>query len=126
MLKNIMEESSERDSGSPDSAAIKKIQSPLPLENIPWVKSVSLVDLVDLLKPTKIKGFVEPKEILSKEDQQSPFIFSPYEARRRRGKQRPEVLWVVGNPGEIKLIVENTLPFELKASKMVGASIQHY
>lgn len=101
----------------------EKIQSPLPLDNIPSVQSVSIIELVDLLKPIKIEGFVSPKETPTlKPNDQSPFIFSPFEAKRRRGKRRPEVLWVVGDPGEIKLIVENTLPFDLRVTKMVITS----
>ncbi len=114
-------EYSDEGSASPRSPTLsEKIQSPLPLDNIPSVQSVSLIELVDLLKPIKIEGFVSPKETpVVNQNEQSPFIFSPFEAKRRRGKQRPEVLWVVGNPGEIKLIVKNTLPFDLRVSKMV-------
>ncbi len=112
---------------SPSSASpieAEKIQSPIPLDNIPSVRSVSLIELVDLLKPIKIKGFVSSKETLVDQNiEQSPFIFSPFEAKRRRGKHRPEILWVAGNPGEIKLIVENTLPLDLRVSKMVQTLI---
>ena len=116
MLGQIAEEKSENTQQNSTN-----VRSPLPLENFPSVKSVHLIELVDLLKPIKIEGFVPPapKEAPATSTN-SPFIFSPFEANRRKGKKRPEVLWVVGNPGEVLMIVENTLPFELRVTNMVG------
>lgn len=121
MMTEIVEESNEHAQQNSLGNPIKKIQSPLSLDNIPCVKSVCLVELVDLLKPIKIKGFVslKCKESLVKMSEGSPFIFSPFEARRQRKNQRPEILWVVGNPGEIVLMVENTLPLDLRVTNMV-------
>jgi len=93
-----------------------KLCSPLPMENFPTRKSIGLVDVPELKKPLKIQGFVSASAASALSDR-SPFIYSPYEAKRK--KQRPEVLWVVGDPGEILLIIENTLPFDLRVTDMV-------
>ena len=48
---------------------------------------------------------------------QSPFIYSALSARKK--KQRPEVLWVQGDPAEIAMVITNPLPVELRVEKMV-------
>ena len=122
MLEDIVDEATEEANKNSMYAAtmIGKLESPLPLLNFPKVTSVTIVQFVSQLAPIKIEGFVSPTTPGNVTENKGPFIFSPFEAKRQKEKQRPEVLWVVGNPGEILMIIENPHPFDLRVAKMVS------
>lgn len=119
MLEDIVAETTHEASKNSNYATsmIGKLQSPLPLLNFPRVSSVTINSLVTQLAPVKIKGFVSLDPVA---ENMGPFIFSPFEAKRKKDKQRPEVLWVVGNPGEILIMIENPHPFDMRVSAMVS------
>ena len=46
-----------------------------------------------------------------------PFIYTPIGKKKK--DNRPEVVWVEEEPGEIAVEIVNPLPFDLKVEKMV-------
>ena len=122
MLEEIVDEATENANKNSKYAAtmIGKLESPFPLLNFPKVTSVTIIPFMSQLAPIKFEGFVSPKTPGSVVVNKGPFIFSPFEAKRLKEKQRPEILWVVGNPGEILMIIENPHSFDLRVAKMVS------
>ena len=121
MLTDIVQEAHDKAKVNPMFAASMKgrLTSPLPLVSFPLVHSFHPKPLVEHLNPCKMKGFTSP--IFKQEDNKmatnGPFIYTPI--GRKKKENRPEVMWVEEEPGEIAVEILNPLPFDLKVEKMV-------
>ena len=53
-----------------------------------------------------------------------PFIYTPIGKKKK--ENRPEVVWVEEEPGEIAVEIVNLLPFDLKVERMVREYMYMY
>lgn len=119
MLTDIVEETQSQIQSDPSSASSlsELLSAPFPPVNFPCVQSFHPKALVNQLAPLKEAGFVSPKqEVGGATSGSGPFIYTPFGKNKTK---RPEVLWVLGDPGEVSLSVSNPLPIELRVENMV-------
>ena len=124
MLTDIVQEAHDKAKVNPMFAASMKgrLTSPLPLVNFPLVLSFLPKPLVNHLNPYKMKGFTSPV-VTERENKMAvtgPFIYTPI--GRKKKDDRPEVVWVEEEPGEIAVEIVNPLPYDLKVEKMVSVT----
>ena len=127
MLTDIVQEAHDKAKVNPTFAASVqgKLASPIPLVNFPLVHSFQPKPLVPHHNPYRVKGFTSPTAtggegvdgkgaggVVS-----GPFIYTPIGKKKK--ENRPEVVWVEEEPGEIAVEIVNPLPFDLKVEKMV-------
>ena len=124
MLTDIAQEAHDKAKVNQTFAASMqgKLVSPIPLVNFPLVHSFQPKALVPHLNPYRIKGFTSPTATSEGDDgkggsNSGPFIYTPFGKKKK--VNRPEVVWVEGEPGEIAVEIVNPLPYDLKVEKMV-------
>ena len=131
MLTDIIQEAHDKAKVNPTFAASMKgkLASPIPLVNFPVVHSFQPKPLVPHHNPYRMKGFTSPTAISGGGGQgedgkgsgggviSGPFIYTPIGTKKK--ENRPEVVWVEEEPGEIAVEIVNPLPFDLKVEKMV-------
>ena len=127
MLADIIQEAHDKAKVNPAFAASMagKLVSPIPLLNFPLVHSFQPKPLVPHHNPYRVKGFISPTATVGVRDDgkgggggiSGPFIYTPIGKKKK--ENRPEVVWVEEEPGEIAVEIVNPLPFDLKVERMV-------
>ncbi|XP_078584497.1 trafficking protein particle complex subunit 9-like isoform X3 [Branchiostoma floridae x Branchiostoma japonicum] len=116
-LSKVLESYTAKVPGTPVPLALESgaILPPVPMTNLPTVKSFKLLDLAPHLRPMK-----KPSSQTSSASLNSPFIYSPIQSRQQEKKDQSKMdfQWVSGEVCEMALQVINPMPFELKVQNM--------
>ncbi|XP_066268764.1 trafficking protein particle complex subunit 9-like isoform X6 [Branchiostoma lanceolatum] len=116
-LSKVLESYTAKVPGTPVPLALESgaILPPVPMTNLPTVKSFKLLDLAPHLRPMK-----KPSSQASSASLNSPFIYSPIQSRQQEKKDQSKMdfQWVSGEVCEMALQVVNPMPFELKVQNM--------